>query len=177
MIQTFFQYSLGTVGIQGLSQEKGKSEEQEKSEEKRKKVYTNEDLNDLKGPELNEGATVEKKSSSASKAHGGSTIDQYRDLHGHDRTYWQRKINPLRNRLETLDSQITELKEKKNHLNPTSGIKVTRRGHLRAGSSSTRQSVEKRIEEKEHKRSEVIRSIQTVEEEARKAQALPEWLR
>ena len=176
MILALFQFSPGNVEIRGASQEKGKSEKEEKSEDKRKKVYTNEDLKELKGPEPNQGVTVEKKPSSTHKGQGGSTIDQYRDLQGHDRTYWQRRISPLRNQLEAINSQIAELQQRKDNLNPTSGIKVSRRGRLRA-SSNTRQSMEKRIEEKEGKRSEVMRSIQTVEEEARKAQALPEWLR
>ena len=176
MISPLLELTFGSVWIQGEHQEKAKAEEKEKSDDKGKKVYTNEDLKKLKGPEPNQGVTVEKKPSSTHKAQGGSTIDQYRDLQGHDRAYWQRRISPLRNRLETINSQIAELQQRKDNLNPTSGIKVSRRGRLSA-SSNTRQSMEKRIEERERKRSEVMRSIQTVEEEARKAQALPEWLR
>jgi len=86
-------------------------------------------------------------------------------------------MRPLSNQLETLDSQITAQQAKYDRLSAASGVKLSRSGKLRASSSDTRDQVAKRIEDLKQKRAEVLKSKQDLEEEARKAQALPEWLR
>ena len=56
-------------------------------------------------------------------------------------------------------------------------MKVSRSGKLHASSSDTKAQVAKRIDDLKQKRAGVLKSKQDLEEEARKAQALPEWLR
>ena len=107
----------------------------------------------------------------------GTGIEGYRDTAGHDRQYWQKRMRPLNNQLETLDSQIAAQQAKYDRLNAASGVKLSRSGKLRASSSDTRAQVAKRIDDLKQKRDEVLKSKQDLEEEARKAQALPEWLR
>jgi hypothetical protein len=48
---------------------------------------------------------------------------------------------------------------------------------MRASSSDTRVQLDKRIDDLSREKNEVVRSLQDMEEEARKAGALPEWLR
>jgi hypothetical protein len=150
------------------------SDSEKKEEQKSKKVYTNEDLSRLKGTQRVNQASSSQASKSKSNVKG---IDDYRDKNGHDRNYWHQKVQPLRNRLEALDTQIASLEAKRGRLNATSGVKVTRSGKMRASSSDTRVQLDKRIDDLSREKNEVVRSLQDMEEEARKAGALPEWLR
>ena len=142
---------------------------------KAKKVYTNEDLNGLKDTtRVNQPPATSPPQKAGKQAAG---IEGYRDSAGHDREYWQKRIRPLNNQLETLDSQIAAQQAKYDHLNAASGMKVSRSGKLHSSSSDTRAQVAKRIDDLKQKRAAVSKSKQDLEEEARKAQALPEWLR
>ena len=143
---------------------------------KAKRVYTNEDLKSLKDTtRVNQPPATANRPQKAGRHPAG--IDGYRDAAGHNREYWQKKIRPLNNQLETLDSQIAAQQAKYDRLNAASGMKLSRSGKLSASSSDTRVQVSKRIDDLKQKRAEVLRSKQDLEEEARKAQALPEWLR
>jgi hypothetical protein len=157
----------------------GKSSRGDRKQSKSKKVYTNEDLIQLKDsvPINQAPATTSKSSKTSSKANAAAGAERYRDIHGHDRNYWQPKIRPLRRRLESLDSQIASLQAKQSKLNPASGLKVTRSGKLQASSSDTRAQLTKRLDDLKEKRAEALKSIEEIQEDARKAQALPEWLR
>jgi len=169
-----------------VSQFKSQASAQEGgAETKEKKVYTNEDLILLrKKKRINEGegqtANVSTKGSNADKAgqkkSESSSLSNYRDLDGHDRAYWQRKIKPLRTKLETLNAQITSLQAQQADTDAAKEIKVSRKGHLQASNSSGR-ALSKRIADLEQKKADVVKSIQGIEEDARKAKALPEWLR
>ena len=149
---------------------------QSTSKPKAKKVYTNEDLKSLKDTtRVNQSpATMPSAQRSGTR---GTGIESYRDKQGHDRDYWQKKVRPLNNQLETLDTQIAAQQAKYDRLNAASGVKLSRSGTLRASSSDTRIQVAKRIDDLKQKRAEVVKSKHDLEEEARKAQALPEWLR
>jgi hypothetical protein len=142
---------------------------------KAKKVYTNEDLNGLKDTTRVNQPLATNPTQKTGKH--GAGIEGYRDLAGHDREYWQKRIRPLNNQLETLDSQIAAQQAKYDHLNAASGMKVSRSGKLHSSSSDTRAQAAKRIDDLKQKRAEVLKSRQNLEEEGRKAQALPEWLR
>jgi len=143
------------------------------SNRKAKKVYTNEDLKGLK-----ETTRVNQPPAAQQGKGGGSAgIDSYRDKDGHDRQYWQRRVHSINGQLETVDSQIAAEQAKYDRLNAASGVKVSRSGKLHASSSDTRAQVQKRIDELKEKRARILKSKQDLEEEARKAQALPEWLR
>jgi hypothetical protein len=153
------------------------------TETKQKKVYTNEDLILLrKKKQIDQGETTDElnKASnvgkSGQKKSGSSSLSNYRDLDGHDRVFWQRKIRPLRTRLETLNTQITSLQGQQADTDVAKGIKVSRKGHLQASSDGSR-ALSKRIADLEQKKTDALKSIQGIEEDARKAQALPEWLR
>ena len=142
---------------------------------KAKKVYTNEDLKSLKDTtHVNQSPVTTPSHRAGSR---GTGIEGYRDTGGHDREYWQKRMRPLNNQLETLDSQIAAQQAKYDRLNAASGVKLSRSGKLGASSSDTRVQVAKRIDDLKQKRAEVLTSKQDLEEEARKAQALPEWLR
>ena len=143
---------------------------------KAKRVYTNEDLKSLKDTtRVNQPPATASRPQNARRHSAG--IEGYRDAAGHNREYWQKKIRPLNNQLETLDSQIAAQQAKYDRLNAASGMKLSRSGKLSASSSDTRVQVSKRIDDLKQKRAEVQKSKQDLEEEARKAQALPEWLR
>lgn len=145
------------------------------SKQKAKKVYTNEDLKRLSDTtRVSQPGVANAPKKAASRSAG---IEGYRDTGGHNREYWQKKIRPLNNQLETLDSQIAAQQAKYDRMNAASGMKLSRSGRLSASSSDTRSQVAKRIDDLKLKRAEVLKSKQDLEEEARKAQALPEWLR
>ena len=145
------------------------------SKQKAKKVYTNEDLKSLKDTTRVNQPPATSGPQKAGRNPAG--IEGYRDSAVHDREHWQKKIRPLNNQLETLDSQIAAQQGKYDRLNAASGVKLSRSGKLRTSSSDTRAQVAKRIDDLKQKRTEVLKSKQDLEEEARKAQALPEWLR
>ena len=148
---------------------------QEGSKSKAKKVYTNEDLKNLKdSTRVNQPPATNPTQRAGRHAAG---VEGYRDTAGHDREYWQKRIRPLNNQLETLDSQIATQQAKYDRLNAASGMKLSRSGKLSASSSDTRAQAAKRIDDLKQKRAAVLKSRQDLEEEARKAQALPEWLR
>jgi chromosome segregation ATPase len=154
------------------------SAQENRPKTKSKKVYTNEDLIRLKETTpINQAPEATQDSKKTGKAEAAADIGRYRDSQGHDRNYWQQKIRPLRKQLESLDSQIASLQAKQGKLNAASGVKVSRSGKLQSSSSDTRAQLTKRIDGLNAKKSETLKSIQEVEEDARKAQALPEWLR
>ena len=171
-------YVMSAIFLPGANAEEEKSTPppaQSTSKPKAKKVYTNEDLKDLKDTtRVNQPPAT--KSPQGTRSHS-TGIEGYRDTGGHDREYWQKRLRPLNNQLETLDSQIASQQAKYDRLNPASGMKVSRSGKLHASSSDTKVQVAKRIDDLKLKRAEVLKSKQDLEEEARKAQALPEWLR
>jgi chromosome segregation ATPase len=149
---------------------------QSTAKQKAKRVYTNEDLKSLKDTtRVNQPPATASRPQKAGKPSAG--IEGYRDTGGHDREYWQKRIRPLNNQLETLDSQIAAQQAKYDGLNAASGMKLSRSGKLSASSSGTRAQVAKRIDDLKVKRAEVLKSKQDLEQEARKAQALPDWLR
>jgi hypothetical protein len=155
------------------------------TEAKEKKVYTNEDLillrkkrriNEGEVETTNESTKASKLDKASQKKSESSSLGHYRDMDGHDRAYWQRKIRPLRTRLETLNAQITSLQGQQADTDVAKGIKISKKGHLQASNDSGR-ALSKRIADLEQKKADVSKSIQGIEEDARKAQALPEWLR
>ena len=158
----------------------------EADKKKAKKVYTNDDLirlrteqdrNQSKGS--GSQAPVQKQadgSLGSSKAGDNLSLSTYRDLNGHGRSYWHDKIKPMRSELESLNSQIQGLQAQQTQVGPAAGIKVTRSGRLQT-QGKNQESLERRIETLSQKRSQVQKSLQDLEEEARKVQALPEWLR
>ena len=151
--------------------------EKEDQTKRQRKVYTNEDLERLKETTPINQAPANQKSREPKKPHKAEGVEGYRDTHGHDRTYWQQKIRPLRRQLESLDSQIAALQAKQSKMSPMNGVKVSRSGRLHASSSDTRAQLTKRIDDLTSKKTETLRSIRDVEEDARRSQALPEWLR
>jgi hypothetical protein len=154
------------------------SEREDEAKSRAKKVYTNEDLKRLRETvPINQAPEATRESNGSKRKVKTAEIDSYRDIHGHDRTYWQQRIRPLRKQLESLDSQVASLQAKQGKMNAASGIKVSRSGKLQASSSETRAQLTKRIEDLNAKKAETLRSIQEIEEDARKSQALPEWLR
>ena len=149
-----------------------------------KEVYSIEDLNRSKQKSHSNGveSAPNKKGSKGNKSaprESGSSaaLTRYRDLNGHNREYWQKRIKPLKTNLERLDSQINTLQKQHDSETPLSGIKISRRGRWRARPQETRNTTSRKIDGLKQKRAEVVKSIQEVEEEGRKAQALPEWLR
>ena len=153
-----------------------KSEKEDQTNRKARKVYTNEDLDRLKTTPINQ-APANQESREPKKSRKADGVEGYRDAHGHDRTYWQQKVRPLRRQLESLDSQIATLQAKQSKVTTMSGVKVSRSGRLHASSSDTRAQLTKQIDDLSAKKAEALRSIRDIEEDARKSQALPEWLR
>ena len=171
-------FVMSGIPLLGGSAQEEKSEPrpaQGASKQKAKRVYTNEDLKSLKNTtRVNQPPATNSPEKAGRR---GTGIDGYRDTGGHNREYWQKRLQPLNNQLVTLDSQIAAQQAKYDRLNAASGMKLSRSGTLRASSSDTRAQIAKRMEDLKQKRAEVLKSKQDLEEEARKAQALPEWLR
>jgi ribosomal protein L19E len=164
------------LGSSAHEEKSGAPPAQGESKQKAKRVYTNEDLKSLKDTTcVNQPPATASRPQNTGRHSAG--IEGYRDAAGHNREYWQKKIRPLNNQLETLDSQIAVQQAKYDRLNAASGMKLSRSGKLSASSSDTRAQVAKRIDDLKQKRVEVLKSKEDLEEEARKAQALPEWLR
>lgn len=170
----FVMPGMGLLRGSVLEDKSGPPPAQEGSKPKAKKVYTNEDLKNLKDETRVNQPPATNPPQKTGRAAG---IEGYRDTAGHDREYWQKRIRPLNNQLETLDSQIATQQAKYDGLNAASGMKLSRSGKLSASSSDTRAQVAKRIDDLKQKRATVLKSRQDLEEEARKKQALPEWLR
>ena len=165
----------------------GIPEQDTEKQNQEKKVYTNEDLdrsevkshrNDVESTPPHEESKGSKGTRSAPKgSESGTALTRYRDLNGHNREYWQKRIRPLKIKLDRLDSQIQSLQDQQGANARLRGIKVSRKGRWRAPSQDSGSSSARKIENLKQKRAEVAKSIQEVEEEARTAQALPEWLR
>ena len=154
----------------------GDSKETSKSESKEKKVYTNSDLERLKTTQpINQDAA--KTDNSGKNRSSKSELEDYRDIHGHDREYWQQKLHPLRSKLNLLDSKIADLENKKAGQTVSSGLKVSKSGKLHMSSGDSQAKLQQKIDELKLQRSQVSRDIEDLEERARKARALPEWLR
>src|SRR5438093_7430016 len=161
--------------------------QEEKAPDAKPKVYTNDDLGHRgkeSGAKSDETKRVEKAGAESAKQKPGSkdsrsasALDNYRDVHGHDRSFWQKKIRPLRGKLDSLDLQIQSLQERQANTSVTTGLKVSRKGQLHASQKDSAATLAKKMDDLKQKRVLVVRSIQEVEEDARKAQALPEWLR
>jgi len=166
---------LGTSGLTGDENDGAAPPAQSTQKQKAKKVYTNEDLKGLK--DTTRVSQPQPTNPPQKVGSRGSGIEGYRDTEGHNREYWQKKIRPLNNQLETLNSQIATQQAKYDGLDAASGMKLSRSGKLSASSTDTRVQVAKRIDDLKQKRAGVLKSKQDLEEEARKAQALPEWLR
>jgi len=160
--------------------------QERKASTEKPKVYTNDDLhpseaksqtksNDSKS--ASSTTTQSSKQKAKDSPTSSSALDNYRDMQGHDRSYWQKKIRPLRGRLDGLDLQIQNLKEKQANTNATTGLKVSAKGHLHSSHSDSPATLAKKMDDLQQKRALVLKSIQEVEEDARKAQAMPEWLR
>src|SRR5262249_15335848 len=152
-----------------------------KSPGTKSKVYTNDDLSKPEAREQTKSnhhdAPSSKQKSVSKESRSSSALDSYRDAQGHDRAYWQKKIRPLRNKLDGLDLQIQDLQQKQASTNMTSGLKVSRKGQLHASQKDSAAALSKKIDGLKLQRASVITSIHEVEEDPRKAHALPEWLR
>jgi hypothetical protein len=162
--------------------------QEEKPPDAKSKVYTNDDLSHpgkKRGAKSDETKSVEKAGAESAKqkptskkdSRSASALDNYRDVQGHDRSYWQKKMRPLRGKLDSLDLQIQSLQERQANTNVTTGLKVSRKGQLHASQKDSATTLARKMDDLKQKRVLVVKSIQEVEEDARKAQALPEWLR
>jgi hypothetical protein len=175
------------LGVPVQSPQSGKTEHRNGKTEgqESKKVYTNEDLIRLRekqqkgsSPSLAlENAKPSSGASQPNKAGDKTSLSAYRDLNGHDRDYWRKKATPLWSQLDNLNSQIDSLKKRQSEAGPASSLRVSRSGALRTSSKDNQQELSRRLAELERKRGLILKSIQDLEDEARKAQALPEWLR
>jgi hypothetical protein len=154
--------------------------QEDKQDDTKPKTYTNQDLSGTDEPK-NGGTAAGPKPARQVKntrdSRSTADLDNYRDVHGNDRSYWQKKIRPLRHKLDNLDVQIHDLQEQQGNTNVTSGIKVSKKGRLHADQRDSPAALAKKMDDLKQKRLAVQKSIQEVEEDGRKAQALPEWLR
>ena len=177
----------GLTSYVQASQDGRPGEAQKKTEGQKsgKRVYTNEDLIQLRDKNKEKestSSTVPPPDPSLSTAKGkgderGVGLSSYRDVNGHDREYWRKKIKPLKVQLENLNSEIGTVRQRQADLGTTGGVRVSRDGHLKAPAKGSQQDLSRKLADLERKRDSTARSIQDLEEEARKAQALPEWLR
>jgi hypothetical protein len=81
----------------------------------------------------------------------------------------------LRDKLESVNREIESLEKQKKELSGSRGIHVTRSGGFRA--SGDLSHVETRLTSCQREKGQLQRQVEQMEEDARKAEALPEWLR
>ena len=176
---------LGYPAQSEQSSNPGESGKKTEGQQKKTRVYTNEDLNQLRDKHKEEDSptsTTNTPSLSNSKGKDKDrekdlSLSGYRDVNGHDREYWHKKLKPLRAQFENLNSEIGSVRQKQADLGTTGGVRVSRDGHLKAPAKGSQQDLSRKLADLERKRGVIARSIQDLEEEAHKAQALPEWLR
>jgi hypothetical protein len=152
------------------------SKETSPSDKKEKKVYTNADLERLRTTQPINQAPA-KRDNPEKNRNSKSELENYRDIHGHDREFWQQKLQPLRSKLNLLDSKIADLEKKMAGETVSSGLKVSKSGKLHSSSGDPRAKLQQKIDDLSLQRSQVSQEIEDLQERARKARAMPEWLR
>lgn len=146
-----------------------------------KKVYTNEDLEQIPhNAEMNQGSKSSSDRGStpvaqSSKKDSSLDLDHYVDHNGHGREFWHKQSQSMRDKLESVCREIEILEKQKKDLSGSRGIRVTRSGEVRASGDVSR--VETRLVSCQKEKSQLQRQTEQMEEDARKAGALPEWLR
>jgi hypothetical protein len=146
----------------------------------KKKVYTNEDLEKTEGHQkspLPKRKTVAGQPDARTGKEGVEKLDleNYRDRHGRDREYWEKRSHPLRAKMEVVTQEITELESRRKGMSGTQGIRVNRSGKI--DGSNDLQKIDKRLDTLHREKDQLSRQTLELEDEARRAEALPEWLR
>jgi hypothetical protein len=127
-----------------------------------RRVYTNDDLDRIRG-ERGEVSPPAAPSPAASPAPPAGSGPRDRDLR---EEHWRREADRLRERLQPLRDQLDDLEEQADARWRTPGVKPVTDAKLRA-LQQKRAALEARIREAEER----------LEERARRAGALPGWLR
>jgi len=170
-------------GNRMAAQEKSKPNQSKSTQENGKqKVFTNEDLEQLSpGQGKNKRDSISSPESSLQrdthpkKKLSPADIEHYLDRNGHGRDFWHKQRQSLREKMESVTREVEILEKRKKELTGTKGIHVSRDGKIRASGEISQ--VEKRLITLQNEKSKLASQIEQLEEEARKAQALPEWLR
>jgi hypothetical protein len=146
-----------------------------------KKVYTNEDLEQIpRNAEINLNSKSSAGRGAAPAARDAkktptTDLEHFLDRNGHGREYWHKQSQSLRDKLESVNREIEGLEKQKKELSGSRGIRVTRSGRVRASGDVSR--VETRLASCQREKGRLQRQTEHLEEDARKAGALPEWLR
>jgi hypothetical protein len=152
-----------------------------KGEPESKRVYTNEDLEQIPphaGMNLSSKSAPARGAAQANqnaKTTSSINLEHYADRNGHGREYWHKQSQSLRDKLESVNREIESLEKQKKELSGSRGIHVTRSGGFRA--SGDLSHVETRLTSCQREKGQLQRQVEQMEEDARKAEALPEWLR
>ena len=173
---------LWTAGLYGLlmggmlttGQE---SVQPKQSDPAKRKIYTNEDLEKLQPPARKtkeQSAPGVSRDPLPGKTPGG-TLENFKDMNGHGREYWRPKSQALRKRLAEIEDEIARTEQRLKEARSVKGVRVTRQGNYRI--SSEGQSLMRRLDQRKRERDAILADLAALEEEARKAGALPEWLR
>jgi hypothetical protein len=162
------------ASFQLFSQEPPKPEPHEPV---KRKIYTNEDLEKLQPPgwkKMKQPSSREAGTSQPGKI-SSSTLENFRDQNGHGREYWRPKSQALRKKLNAIETEIGRTEQQLKEARSAKGVSVTRQGTYRV--SGEVQAFARRLEQQTRERDALLADLAALEEEARKAGALPEWLR
>lgn len=155
------------------------AQDNQTSPPKEKKVYTNEDLQSPNGKATEataaETPTQNPPATRQSKSRQPATNENGKDANGHDREYWQKRSRTLHDKLSQLGAEIDSLEKRQKEQQSVEGLKVSRDGHLRMQGEN--KQIADRLQKAKQERAGVLRQIDEMEDEARKAGAPPGWLR
>jgi hypothetical protein len=146
----------------------------------KKKVYTNEDLEKTRGmqnsPTPKEKTLAEKPGTRTGKD-GVEKMDleNYRDRHGRGREYWEKRSHALRDKMDEVTQEIIELESRRKGMTGTQSIRLSRSG--KTTGSNDLQKIDKRLDSLRREKDHLNRQTMELEDEARRDEALPEWLR
>jgi hypothetical protein len=171
--QVFFLTGLWPMGSSCLAQNNPTDQPQQK------RVYTNEDLKSLpkkQTPAPTETAPAQKPSTvRQSEDKDRPSVDNDKDLNGHDKVYWQKRSHALNDKLAQLDAEADSLEKRQKEQQRVQGLKVSSDGHFRVPGESKK--IADRLQKIKQQRALVLQQIEEMEDEARKAGAPPGWLR
>jgi hypothetical protein len=158
------------------------AQDNQEDQSRKKKVYTNEDLQSSNEPGKSKEQSGEeppaqqnKKSTRHAMEKSSDSQVNYKDRNGNGREYWQKKSRTLRTKLEQLNDEIASLEKQQKEIQGIQGVRVTPSGHVRVRGEE--QTIAHRLDKAKRERTSIQRQIQEMEEDARKAQALPGWIR
>ncbi|HUE55728.1 MAG TPA: hypothetical protein VMO76_07835 [Candidatus Udaeobacter sp.] len=138
----------------------------EKEKPKAKKVYTEEDLSNMRG-----GVSVVGDSNPATNSNGHGSAGGLVPMSGQDEKYWSGKAKEILDEMTAIDHEIAKTKDEIKKYGADGFDATSRLGVVYVDNRASKvQGLEKR-------KSELEKKLDQLQEDGRKAGAAPEWFR